>query len=70
MYWPLMENAIEEEELNAVIGFLRSTDKYTNGEKVKEFEREWSKWQECRYSVFVNSGSSANLILVDALKEK
>jgi len=68
-YWPLMENAIGEEEINSLINFLKSTNKYTKGEKTREFEQKWSEWQGCKYSIFVNSGSSANLILIDALKE-
>ena len=69
MNWPLQKNAVSEEEINLLIKFLKSTDKYTQGEKVKEFEKNWSTWQGCKYSVFVNSGSSANLILIDSLKE-
>ncbi len=69
-YWPLMENAIKEEEINAVINLLKFSDKFTKGKRVEEFERKWSEWQGSKYSVFVNSGSSANLILIDALKEK
>lgn len=68
-FWPLMENNIDNDEVEDLISFLRSTDRYTNGPKVREFESLWSSWQGCKYSVFVNSGSSANLILVDALKE-
>ncbi len=32
------------------------------------FEKEWSKWLGVKYSVFVNSGSSANLISMSVLK--
>lgn len=69
MNWPLQKNAISEEEINSLIEFLKSTNRYTQGVKVKEFEKKWSEWQGCKYSVFVNSGSSANLILIDSLKE-
>ena len=34
---------------------------------VREFERKWSEWQGCKYSVFVNSGSSANFLAVHAM---
>ena len=67
--WPLQKNAIDSDDLSALLDFLKSTNRYTQGEKVKEFEAAWSKWQGCKYSVFVNSGSSANLILIDCLKE-
>ena len=36
--------------------------------KVREFEQKWSKWLGVKYSIFVNSGSSANLLSIKALK--
>lgn len=65
---PLMENNILKEDNMAVINFLKKNDKLTNGNKVLEFEKRWSKWLGCKYSVFVNSGSSANLISIHYLK--
>ena len=40
----------------------------TQSKKVKEFEKKWSRWLGVKYSVFVNSGSSANYITISALK--
>ena len=40
----------------------------TAGEKVYQFEKKWSKWLGVKYSVFVNSGSSANFLTLAALK--
>ena len=40
----------------------------TQSKKVKEFEKKWSKWVGTKYSVSVNSGSSANFITISALK--
>tara|TARA_B100001939_G_scaffold204166_1_gene175586 strand:- start:51 stop:1139 length:1089 start_codon:yes stop_codon:yes gene_type:complete len=34
----------------------------TQGKKVLAFEKAWSRWLGVRYSVFVNSGSSANFL--------
>ena len=42
----------------------------TNGANVKAFEEAWSKWLGVKYSVFVNSGSSANLLSLFILKER
>jgi CDP-6-deoxy-D-xylo-4-hexulose-3-dehydrase len=42
----------------------------TQSRQVREFEREWSTWLGVRYSVFVNSGSSANLLTMCALRER
>lgn len=58
---------ISEDEKKKLADFILSTDKYTQGDHVKKFEEEWSAWQGCKYSVFVNSGSSANLMLVKSV---
>jgi CDP-6-deoxy-D-xylo-4-hexulose-3-dehydrase len=50
--------------------FVLTTKKFTNGNKVKEFEKKWSEWLGCKYSLFVSSGSTANLLLIAAVMEK
>jgi len=40
----------------------------TQSKNVKKFESTWSKWLGVKYSVFVNSGSSANLLTISILK--
>ena len=40
----------------------------TQSKKVQEFESKWSKWLGVKYSIFVNSGSSANLLTMAALR--
>ena len=68
--WPLMKNNITREDLDAVIDYLRKDDiLLTQSANVRAFEREWSDWLGVRYSVFVNSGSSANMLTLAALKE-
>ena len=42
----------------------------TNGANVRAFEESWSAWLGVKYSVFVNSGSSANLLSLFILKER
>ncbi len=69
MKYPLMRNNILREDLDKVIIYLKKDDpKLTNGANVKAFEEEWSKWLGVKYSVFVNSGSSANLMSLSILK--
>ncbi len=64
-----MRNNILREDLDAVIEHLKKDDPIlTNGPYVKAFEEEWSKWLGVKYSVFVNSGSSANLLSMAILK--
>ena len=44
-------------------------DRFSQGDEVRRFEEQWSEWQGCKYSVFCNSGSSANFLIVQAMKE-
>jgi len=71
MRFPLMRNNISREDLDLVIEYLKQDDPIlTNGINVKAFEDEWSKWLGVKYSVFVNSGASANLLTMAILKIK
>ena len=63
-----MENNITLDDRREVIKFLRKNEIYTQSKKVREFEQKWSKWLGVKYSIFVNSGSSANLLSIKALK--
>jgi CDP-6-deoxy-D-xylo-4-hexulose-3-dehydrase len=68
--WPLMRNNIAREDLDAVRALLAEEDPIlTQSRQVRAFEEEWSDWLGVKYSVFVNSGSSANLVTLAALKE-
>ena len=40
---------------------------FTMGTRVRQFEREFADWVGARHGVMVNSGSSANLLLAEAL---
>ena len=69
--FPLMRNNILRTDLDEIIKYLKKKDPIlTNGKKVKEFEEKWSKWLGVKYSVFVNSGSSANLLSIAILKTR
>ena len=71
MKFPLMQNNIMESDLAPVIDLLKEKDpRLTSGPRVKEFEKLWSEWLGVKYSVFINSGSSANLLCMALLKEK
>ena len=67
--WKLQENILEDKDKKILTEFINSTDRFTQFEQVKLFEKRWSEWQGCKYSVFVNSGSSADLLMMDATKE-
>jgi CDP-6-deoxy-D-xylo-4-hexulose-3-dehydrase len=67
--YPLMKNNFERSDFYQVKKILNSKDPIlTQSFYTKKFEKEWSKWLGVKYSVFVNSGSSANLISVNVLK--
>ncbi|UOA07602.1 DegT/DnrJ/EryC1/StrS aminotransferase family protein [Methylobacter sp. S3L5C] len=69
MKFPLMRNNILREDLDAVIEHLKQDDPIlTHGANVRAFEAEWSEWLGVKYSVFVNSGASANLLTLAVLK--
>ena len=69
MKYPLMRNNILREDLDRVIGHLKQDDPIlTNGPNVRAFEDEWSDWLGVKFSVFVNSGASANLLSMAVLK--
>lgn len=67
-HWPLMKNNITAEDRKALIEFLTQDEILTQSKNVREFEKEWSEWLGVKYSVFVNSGASANLLTIAALK--
>ncbi|MEW6302172.1 MAG: DegT/DnrJ/EryC1/StrS aminotransferase family protein [Verrucomicrobiota bacterium] len=69
MFWKLQENIISDKDIEILVDFIRHTQRFTQFTEVREFEAEWSAWQGCRYSVMINSGSSANLLMVALMKE-
>ena len=69
-FHPLMHDNITRADLDDLISYLQAdSPRLTQGPAVEAFEREWSEWLGVRHSVFVNSGSSANLITLAALKQ-
>lgn len=65
----LAEDTISQEELNNLSSWIKENNRLTKGPLCKQFEEKFAKWQGSKYAVFVNSGSSANLLMAWALKE-
>lgn len=65
----LVKDTIDNEDIDSLIEWLKTYPRLTKGPKTIEYEEMWSKWIGCKYSVFVNSGSSANLLMLYALLE-
>lgn len=66
-FHPLMHDNFQESDFKSLINFLKEKPILTQNKKVKKFEDEWSKWLGAKYSVFVNSGSSANFLTIATL---
>lgn len=66
--WKLQENVFFRKDLKQIANFITSAPKFTQGQQVKNFEKKFSQWNNSKYSIFVNSGSSANLITLNAAK--
>jgi len=65
---PLMHNNFSTGDLNKVSRFVRENNILTQNKYVQKFENQWSKWLGVKYSVFLNSGSSANYLTFACLK--
>lgn len=69
MRYPLASSTWDDREIEAVESVLKS-GRYTMGPRVKEFEQRFADYFGSRYAVMVNSGSSANLLAVAAMRYK
>ena len=59
----------DDQEVEALLYSVLKGKWLSSGEAVNKFEREFSKKFNKEYSVMVNSGSSANLVMIAALKK-
>lgn len=72
----LVEDTVSQEDLSRLSSWLETGPRLTKSSLTSEFEKKWCDWLGCKHSVFVNSGSSANLgiiyglILTNKLKNK
>lgn len=66
---PLVKSTFyqEEETKKQLVEFIIRAKKLSFGEECEQFETNFANWQERKYCIFVNSGSSANLALIQAL---
>lgn len=68
--WPLMKNAVTWSDRWAMISFIMKNQRLTNGPRVREFEQQWANWVGSRHALMVSSGSTANFLMLAAIKEK
>ena len=69
MIYPLASSSWGKEEIQAIQNVIDS-DMYTMGKHVKQFEQEFAELFNSPNAVMVNSGSSANLLMLSLLKWK
>tara|TARA_B110000438_G_scaffold260695_1_gene270899 strand:+ start:499 stop:1653 length:1155 start_codon:yes stop_codon:yes gene_type:complete len=65
----LVKDTIDNKDIDRLVLWLKSYPKLTKGSVTIELEKKFSAWLGRKYSVFCNSGSSANLLMLYALKE-
>lgn len=63
----LAEQTIDDQEIQDLICWLKTNPWLTQGPLVREFESRWAEWLGVKYATFVNSGSSANLLMYYAV---
>jgi CDP-6-deoxy-D-xylo-4-hexulose-3-dehydrase len=67
---PLVKNTFTNDLLTRLklSCFIMTSSKLTMGKKCLEFEKKFAEFNKCNHSILVNSGSSANLVLLQAMK--
>jgi CDP-6-deoxy-D-xylo-4-hexulose-3-dehydrase len=64
----LVKDTITHSEVDALCDWLKTYPQLTKGKLTEEFETKWAQWLGVKHAVFLNSGSSANLAMLYALK--
>jgi CDP-6-deoxy-D-xylo-4-hexulose-3-dehydrase len=65
----LCSDIIGKQDIDLLIKWLKDVPRLTKGEKTLEFEDGFSKKINSKHSIYCNSGSSANLLIVSALQQ-
>ena len=65
--YPLAKETINQDDINALIDWLKTNPRLTMSELTKKFEQKWANYIGTKYAVFTNSGSSANLLMISTL---
>ena len=66
----LAQDTIEQDEINNLADWIKQNNQLTKGPLTKQFESEFAQYIGSKYAVFVNSGSSANLLMYYACLEQ
>lgn len=63
----LSKDTISNSDIDKLIEWLKTYPRLTKGDLTVQLEKKWADYIETKYSVYVNSGSSAILLLLHAL---
>ena len=64
----LAEDTISEVELRELSEWILAGNRLTKSAETLAFENEFSAWIGSKHAVYTNSGSSANLLMIYAMK--
>ncbi len=67
--YTLAHNTIDDNDYKLMIDFLKKRKTLMQSKVTQSFEKKFSTYLGCKYSTFVNSGSSANLLIAQSLLE-
>ena len=65
----LVNDTINNKDIDQLVEWLKTYPRLTKGPLTIELEQKWSNWLGVKNSIFCNSGSSANLLMLWALVE-
>jgi CDP-6-deoxy-D-xylo-4-hexulose-3-dehydrase len=65
--FPLAYDTIDKEDIDALCTWLQKGERLSKGDLTIEFEKKWAQYIGTTYSIFCNSGSSANYLMALAL---
>ena len=65
----LVNDTIDNKDIDQLIDWLKTYPRLTKGQLTLDLEQKWSNWLGVEHSIFCNSGSSANLLMLWALVE-
>ena len=65
----LVTDTIDNSDIDRLISWLSTYPRLTKGRLTPQFEQKWSNWLGVNQTIFCNSGSSANLLMLWALIE-
>lgn len=66
----LTHDTIGQDDIDSLIEWLQSNPRLTKGEQTLAFEKEFAEYIGCKHAVYVNSGSSANLLMLSVLQNR